>query len=269
MSKQIYINAYNRVFYPCEIISFKHVTLTNNYIIHFFDLVIGDYKYAYVKKKGNKFYLDEIVDCRDTNLLHTIANAAHPDADITLLPHVLDTYASKRDRKNSSFIDINKSPEAFVIKRKADYLELVSYGNALLGKQYLYFKIKNVKLFKHGFGYQCEFVESSFEPIKNKNIIAKHETGKSLNDLYCENGEYLYIYDKREKEFYDPINEKTLIKKIINENNGKRMNLDSELLTKTVRIILQEENRLEAFINYERYLETFYDKWDKDKKRNK
>lgn len=262
--KQIYIDTYKGTFHPCDILSFKHNRITDIFSIYFYDRANGIYSYANLEKINKEFFIKDIHDLSDKNAFSRLISSMQHNADISLLPPFLKSVNHRTITNKDVYVE-TKAMHAFKVIQRLEFLELKSYCDAIEGPIYYYFIIKDMEPNINGFYYKLKLSKISHKSLK-KNIIARHTTTKSLNDLLSTDLYYYYTYDKTEKIDIDLDSERVLINKIIELNRGRRKNLDTELLTKVVRIILSEEDRIKAAREYQVYLSTYYDKWVEERK---
>lgn len=262
--KEILIDTYQGTFHPCQIEWVRKDPLRKNrYIMFFFDRVYNDYFYANLVKQKGEFFVEDLDYSFTKHSLVALGEHVFKKVDLSELPPYMKSVEHKKLTNNDVIVyGYNNS---FQLIKKTDFLELESYANCLTGPEYLYFKILDSTPNMNGFSYVLEFSEKSSNPLK-KRVIAKHKTTKALSDIFCDNGIYTYTYDNRDSFNVNLRDERILVQKLIEINRGKRKNLDPELLTKMVRIMLAEEDRMKAAREYQMYLNTFYGKWEKEKK---
>lgn len=255
--KLIYINSFQESYHPCEVLSFKYNAVTKKYVIYFFDCTMNDYFYAYLINKNGSFLVDKIDYINEEGLPKMLLNGLLNKVDVSILPPYIPFVHRKNLYGNEILADYNYE---YILKKKIDFLEIESYEDALNYPKYHYFIIEDMEPSFEGFKYVTKFVTTSNKPLK-KRIIARHKMELPISDFKQEDGSYLFQFG-----LVDNIREDTeqigkLVTKIIELNKGKRENMDSTLLTKMVRLMLESSDRRQAFREYQNYLHLYYDKW--------
>ena len=266
----IYIDD-DKSYHKCEVSSIKKDLLSNEYYIYFFDSIYNSYYVSSLEFINGSFYISDIQkEMGELNFLDTLIKSTHKKQDITHLQPVINSVKHK-DKILPSIKDLelhnyyeNKDVSAFSIKR-IDYLELISYADATKTK-YLYFIIDDMNVNELGYEYSLRFVCESDTPLK-KNIVAKHRTDKSLSDIYRVDGEYYMSFELKDILNINLELENKFVKALYNHFKPK-YKLDTEVLTKIVRIMLSKKDYVEAARSYNYYLNTYYVPYLKNKKEN-
>ena len=264
--RQIGIAFYENSFHPCEVCSLKYNKITDIYHLYYYDRVMADYYMATLEKRGNNYFLLDFELQSDSSIWQVLASYIYEECDITNLPALL----KREDEKMKNvFISRPEVPSSLEDVKVLEYLEIISYENALNYPTFYYFIIQKMDVHKDYFDYEAKIVEKSNKRLK-KNIIARHKLLNPITD-YPNDG-LIYKLRLRDKDIADPNleTEAILVKKIIELNRGRRSDMDPILLTKIVRMILSQEDYLKAAREYEYFMNKYYDKWIAEKtQRNK
>lgn len=257
----IYIDDDNS-YHKCEVSSIKKSLLTNIYSIYFFDPIYDAYYVSDLDFIKGEFYISDIHhEVGEINFLDTLLKSTHKKIDIKHLQPIINSLKHKKCNKSDIYLD-NKEKTALTIK-KIDYLELISFADATNTK-YLYFIIDDMNVSDIGYEYTLRLVTESNVRLK-KNVVATHATIKSLSDLFLSDGYYHLSFEKNDKVNVDTYKESRLVTSLYNHFKNK-YDLDTEILTKIVRIMLGKEDYIEAIKQYNYYLNTYYVPYLKDKK---
>ncbi|MDE5630512.1 MAG: hypothetical protein K2G03_07015 [Bacilli bacterium] len=272
--REIYLGTKSGILHPCGVEYLKHDAIGGKYYLYFFDRTLNDFCFAEVVKQKGKLFVKEIDYRSYEGLLHALGSLFMNKEDITKLPPVIPYYETKKNNKTNLFYGRSNGSAAPLI-RKVEYLELESYCNALKDDpEYYYFIVQDMKPFlvptdknpyDGAFEYYLNFVCSSSVPLK-KNIIARHKTDKSLYDLPHDENIFKVVFPYNDKLKIDLKEERRLVLKIMELEKNQRKDMDPVLLTKVVRMMIQKDDYVKAALEYQIYLEQYYDKWVNDEK---
>lgn len=272
--REIYLGTKSGMLHPCEVEYLKHDAIGDKYYLYFFDRTLNDFCYAEVLKRKKRFYVKEIDYRAYEGFLRSIGSLFMQKEDITKLPPVMPYYNMDKKDEVNLFYGQSTGNEGSIIKR-VEYLEVESYCNALAdGPEYYYFIVNDMKPFliptdkdpyAGAFEYDLTFTCKSSIPLK-KNIIARHKTDKSLYDLPHEGTIFKLTFPYKEKLAINPNVERPLVLKIMELEQSKRQDMDPILLTKVVRMMVDRDDYVNAALEYQKYLEEYYDKWINDEK---
>lgn len=261
--REINLGTKSGMLHPCEIEYLKYDRLRDKYYLYFFDRVFNDFCYAEVLINNGKYYVKEIDYRSYEGLVHALSSLAMPKMDITKLPPVMPYFKKTKKNENNVFYGDGNGNHQTLIKR-VEYLEVESYANALNDEpEYLYFIVDEMIPYLDFFEYHLTYSCKSSKPLK-KNIIARHKIDKSLVDLPHEGNKYLITFPHEEKLNINTELERTLILKIMELERVRRNNMNPVLLTKIVRMMLAQDDYVQAAREYQIYLRDYYDKWIKD-----
>lgn len=271
--REIYLGTKSGTLHPCEVEYLKHDAIGDKYYLYFFDRTLNDFCYAEVVKRKGKLFIKEIDYRSYEGFLHAVGSLFMNKEDITKLPPVIPYYKNKDNNTNLFYGRTNGSAAPLI--RNVEYLEVESYCNALKDEpEYYYFIVQEMHPFlvptekdpyAGAFEYYMTFACKSDKPLK-KNIIARHKTEKSLYDLPHDGKTFKVVFPYKEKLGINIKAERRLVLKIMELESARRKNMDPVLLTKIVRMMMQEADYIEAAREYQMYLEQYYDKWISDEK---
>lgn len=278
--RQIYIDQLAGHFHPCEVIKFKYSRLKKQYFLYYFDRALNDYCVAEVYPQDDTLVVGLVSYLSESTFFEAISSLLYEDLDITTLP----AYIREKDHKRIFKNDVVEKPKvgtSLARARKLEYLEVTSYGNSLEGPKYYYFILDEMEprvekrvdsmgqeQLVTGFYYLGRLAEVSSKPLK-KNIIARQESLSDIRDFNKLDGRYYMNFDDVQNINVNQKAEAIIIRKIMELNQGRRSNMDPVLLTKVVRIILSQRDRNRAVMEYEKYLQAYYDKWVLEKEKLK
>lgn len=249
---EVFINLHSGNLYPCEITNLFYNFDKDIYLINFHNILMNEDDIGILKRIDSEFYYYKSID---DETYHELMNDKVRNEDISILGISIPNLENKRITNNfENNISINK------------YLELESYSDILKGVEYLYFKILDVSRFNDSFKYVLELSCRS-NKILNKNVVSRHKTTKSLEDIFCDNGKYIYISNDNDSLKINPNLESIIVNDFIKINKVKNRNVDSTILTKIARILISEDNYYNSSVSYDEYLDTFYDTLEKKKYR--
>ncbi len=272
--REIYLSTKSGMLHPCEIEYLKHDAIGDKYYLYFFDRVLNEYCFAEILKRKGKYFVKEIDYRSCEGFLHAFSSLLMLKEDITDLPPVIPYYKTDKKEKTNLFYGRINGSSGTLIKR-VEYLELESYCNALKDEpEYYYFIVQDMQPlllptdkdpYAGAFDYYLTFVCKSDKPLK-KNIIARHKTDKSLYDLPHDGNIFKLVFPYKEKLDINPAVERPLVLKIMELERAQRKDMDPVLLTKVVRLMMNQDDYVGAARDYQTYLEQFYDKWINDEK---
>ena len=272
--REIYLGTKSGMLHPCEVESLKHDAIGDKYYLYFFDRTLNEFCFAELVKRKGRYYTKEIDYRSYEGFIHAVGSLFMNKEDITNLPPVIPYYKNKEQNKTNLFYGRTNGSAAPLV-RKVEYLEVESYCNSLKDEpEYYYFIVQDMQPFlvpteknpyAGAFEYYLTFSCKSDVPLK-KNIIARHKTDKSLYDLPHDGKTFKVVFPYKEKLNINTQAERRLVLKIMELEKTQRKNMDPVLLTKIVRMMMQEDDYIEAALEYQMYLEQYYDKWVNDEK---
>lgn len=262
--KEIIIGTKEGTLHPCEVEHLKKDIIGGKYYLYFFDRVLNDYCYVELVKRHGRFYAKNMDYRSCEGLAHALGILAMPKEDIADLPPLIPFYKRSKQKTNE-LLTRTKGGGGSIVKR-VEFLELQSYCNALRDEPiYYYFIVNDMSATLHSFKYNLTFTCKSEVPLK-KNIIARHKTTKVLDDFEHEGLIFGMEFFDDETLDIDHNVEKALVRKIMELESDRRKDLNPILLTKIVRMILAQDDYVEAAREYQGYLEEYYDKWIREEK---